>query len=67
MAGSGYQSELTKFLHQVASDDPELPNKQKHLRKTWWDHTPDNYIEQLQLMRDNLVNDEYVYFTYAKK
>jgi hypothetical protein len=41
-----YVSDATNFLREMIKDKPELKNKQKELRSTWWDRDD---IDQAEL------------------
>ena len=61
MKKTGYESELTKFMREFLDKNPQVTEKQKKARATWWDkpQAPDD------LKRDqesNLPQTGYAYY-----
>ena len=61
MKKTGYESELTKFMREFLDKNPQVTEKQKQARATWWDkpQAPDD------LKRDqesNLPQTGYAYY-----
>lgn len=49
-----YVSDATLFLHQMLKDKPELIEKQKELRKTWWDRN-DVDVEEIKKSKESSI------------
>ena len=46
MKKTGYESEITRFIREFLDKNPQVIEKQKAARATWWDKTQD--LEQRQ-------------------
>jgi hypothetical protein len=61
---AGYESDITRFLHELKEKQPELERKQREGRSIWWDKELDP--EQLQRWQESKVPQRpYVYQTEA--
>ena len=59
---AGYESEITRFLHELKEKKPELERKQREGRSIWWDKELDP--EQLRRWQESKVPQRpYVYQT----
>ena len=57
---AGYESEITRFLHELKEKKPELERKQREGRSIWWDKELDP--EQLRRWQESKVPQRpYVY------
>jgi len=57
-----YESDLTRFIRELKSKQPELERKQREGRAIWWDRQLD--AEQLERWRESKVPQKpYVYQT----
>lgn len=61
-----YISKITTLINELHKKNPSLTNKQQTLRAGLWDIEPESQEEQLELNKNNLPSNEYVYFTYKK-
>jgi len=41
MKKTGYESELTRFMREFLDKNPQVTEKQKKARATWWDRPQD--------------------------
>jgi hypothetical protein len=41
MKKTGYESELTRFMREFLDKNPQVTEKQKQARATWWDKPQD--------------------------
>ena len=41
MVKTGYESDITKFIREFLERNPQVVEKQKAARATWWDRTQD--------------------------
>lgn len=61
-----YESDLTKFLRDLKSRQPDLERKQREGRAIWWDKELD--FDELRRQRESRVPQQaYVYQSQAKK
>jgi hypothetical protein len=61
---AGYESDITRFLHELKEKQPELERKQREGRSIWWDKELDP--EQLKRWQESKVPQRpYVYQTEA--
>jgi hypothetical protein len=60
-----YVSDATKFISAFLKKHPEVIEKQKSLRDTWWDIDLDAE-EQKKYQASDVKLDEYAYFSYDK-
>jgi hypothetical protein len=61
-----YESDITKFLKQLKTKQPDLERKQREGRAIWWDKELDR--EELKRQQAARVPQQgYVYQTQAKK
>ena len=59
---ASYESDITRFLHELKEKKPDLERKQREGRAIWWDKELDP--EQLQRWRESKVPQRpYVYQT----
>jgi hypothetical protein len=59
---AGYESDITRFLHELKEKQPELERKQREGRSIWWDKELDP--EQLKRWQESKVPQRpYVYQT----
>lgn len=55
-----YESDLTKFIRELKTRQPDLERRQREGRAIWWDRDPDP--EQLRRWRESKVPQQpYVY------
>lgn len=57
-----YVSDATLFLRQMLKDKPELREKQKELRSTWWDHDDIDPEEQKKYKESSVSPNGYSYY-----
>lgn len=64
-----YVSLVDNFLSDYLNKHPEVKNKQKDLRATWWDKDSGVYQDELSLLNsDSKVKlEEYAYFSYDQE
>jgi hypothetical protein len=61
MKKTGYESELTKFMREFLDKNPQVTEKQKQARATWWDKP--QALEDLKRDEESKVPQEgYVYY-----
>jgi len=58
---SGYVSETTQFLQEFLSKNPQVVEKQKKYRATWWDR-PQDFDERKKLEESKVPQEGYVYY-----
>ena len=59
-----YQSEITRFLQELKSEQPQLEAQQRQGRAIWWDHPQD--ADTTRRHRESKVAQQpYVYQTRA--
>ncbi len=63
---TNYVSDTTKFINELLNKNPQLTNKQKSLRSTWWDKNFIDLEEQKDFKESDIPQNGYVYFTYKK-
>ncbi len=63
---TNYVSVTTEFINNLLNKNPQLRNKQKALRSTWWDKDFIDLNEQKDFHKSELHQDSYVYFTYKE-
>lgn len=61
-----YVSEASKFINQYLEQHPEVKNKQKELRSTWWDTNGIDQAEQNEYNEADVKLDGYAYFSYPE-
>jgi hypothetical protein len=56
-----YESETTKFIREFLQRNPDVPEKQKKARATWWDRP--QRLDELQKAQESEVPQQgYVYY-----
>lgn len=61
-----YVSELTQFLHDLKTQNPQIEELQRKNRATWWDRPQD--LETLrEFERAEVQQPSYAYFPLPKK
>jgi len=58
-----YQSDVTHFLKDFLENNPQVVEKQKRHRATWWDR-PQNAAERARLDEATVKQQGYVYYHY---
>ena len=58
---SGYVSETTHFIREFLEKNPQVVEKQKKHRATWWDR-PQDFEEQKNPVDDKVPQRGYVYY-----
>jgi hypothetical protein len=56
-----YESETTRFIREFLDQNPQVVEKQKRNRATWWDR-PQNLEERRKLETDSVPQKGYVYY-----
>lgn len=56
-----YESDITRFIKDFLERNPQVAEKQKRHRATWWDR-PQSLREQEQLAEAQLPQKGYVYY-----
>jgi hypothetical protein len=56
-----YESETTKFIRDFLEQHPQVVEKQKRNRATWWDR-PQNLDERKKLEEAKIAQQGYVYY-----
>lgn len=56
-----YESDITKFIREFLDKHPEVVEKQKMARATWWDR-PQNFKENLALEAAREPKKSYEYY-----
>ena len=56
-----YESDLTKFIREFLDQHPEVAEKQKQARATWWDK-PQDLAERKRLDEAAVPQQGYVYY-----
>jgi hypothetical protein len=65
MKKTGYESELTKFMREFLDKNPQVTEKQKQARATWWDKP--QALDDLKRDEESKVPQEgYVYYNNPK-
>lgn len=62
MATKNYESETTKFLREFLEKHPEVVEKQKKHRATWWDR-PQDLRENAALETTRVPKKPYEYYS----
>jgi hypothetical protein len=61
MASKQYESDITKFLRDFLRKHPEVVDKQKRARATWWDR-PQDFEERKRLEEAEVPKKPYEYY-----
>jgi len=61
MATKQYESEITKFIRDFLRKHPEVVDKQKRARATWWDR-PQDFEERKRLEETEVPKKPYEYY-----
>jgi hypothetical protein len=56
-----YQSEATQFIQDFLHDNPQVVEKQRSHRATWWDR-PQNLEERAREEQDRVPQKGYAYY-----
>jgi hypothetical protein len=56
-----YESETTRFIREFLDQNPQVVEKQKRHRATWWDR-PQNLEERSKLEAATVAQKAYVYY-----
>jgi hypothetical protein len=56
-----YQSDITRFIGEFLDRNPQVADKQKRHRATWWDR-PQDLAERARLDQATLAQPAYVYY-----
>jgi len=56
-----YESEHTKFMHELMREHPDLEQKQREGRAMWWDKTPRALTEEREMDQGRVAQTPYVY------
>lgn len=59
-----YVSEATKFISTYLQEHPQIIEKQKKLRSTWWDTNGIDQTEQNEYHDSEIKLEGYAYFNY---
>jgi hypothetical protein len=57
-----YESDITRFLHELKAQNPGLEEQQRKGRSTWWDR-PQDAQTQRQFLDARVPQRPYVYST----
>jgi hypothetical protein len=57
-----YESDTTTFIRTLLEENPQIIEKQKHNRATWWDR-PQNLEERKKLEAFDVPQEGYVYYS----
>jgi len=57
----GYESDTTKFIREFLDRNPQVREKQKKARATWWDHVQD-LGERERAEESEVPQQGYVYY-----
>lgn len=57
-----YESETTRFIREFLEHNPQVVEKQKRNRATWWDR-PQDVAEQDKLDEASVPQKGYVYYS----
>lgn len=60
-----YVSDTDKFIANLLQERPDLINKQKDLRSTWWDRGFIDQAEQQNYAESEAPKHGYAYFDYS--
>ncbi len=58
-----YESEHTKFIRELLEKRPELAERQRAARATWWDRDPRELGEGREMAQGRVPQQPYVYQT----
>lgn len=61
MKMTNYESEATRFIREFLDQNPQVVEKQKRHRATWWDR-PQNQQERARLDEAKVPQKGYVYY-----
>ena len=61
MKKTGYESEVTKFIREFLDKNPQVQEKQKRARATWWDR-PQTLDQRKRNAESNVSQPGYVYY-----
>jgi hypothetical protein len=61
MKNSRYQSEFTQFINAFLEGNPQVAEKQKRHRATWWDQ-PQDLAERERLQQAEVAPTGYAYY-----
>lgn len=61
MKKTGYESEVTKFIREFLDKNPQVQEKQKRARATWWDR-PQTLDQRKRNSESNVSQPGYVYY-----
>jgi len=61
MINRAYESEVTKFIRDFLRKHPEIVEKQRQARATWWDR-PQDLEEQKRLEEAEVPKKPYEYY-----
>jgi hypothetical protein len=61
MKFKNYESEATRFIREFLAANPQVVEKQKEYRATWWDR-PQNLAEEKKLEESEVPQTGYVYY-----
>jgi hypothetical protein len=56
-----YESEITRFMREYLEKHPEVTEKQKQARATWWDR-PQDFDERRRLQQAKVPKKPYEYY-----
>lgn len=56
-----YESDVTRFLQAFLENNPQVVEKQKRYRATWWDR-PQDLAERTRLEQAEVAQKGYVYY-----
>ncbi|HUF20636.1 MAG TPA: DUF3460 family protein [Burkholderiales bacterium] len=57
----GYESEITRFMREYLDKHPEVVEKQKKARATWWDR-PQDFEERRRQQQAKVPKKPYEYY-----
>jgi hypothetical protein len=58
-----YESEHTKFIRELLERRPDLPERQRAARATWWDRDPRDLGDGREMAKGKVAQKPYVYQT----
>jgi len=58
-----YESEHTRFIRELIEKRPDLPERQRAARATWWDRDPRTLGEERERAQGKVPQKPYVYQT----
>jgi hypothetical protein len=56
-----YESDHTKFIRELLDERPDLADKQRAARATWWDKDPRDLDEGREMAKGRVPQKAYVY------